>query len=565
MDRKTAKYYDDNAAETFERYEAVESKIADYFCSSFAEKGRILDIGSGSGRDICKLLDLGYDAFGIEPCDELRKKSLSKSHSLEGRIVSGSLPNIDTSKQYDGILCSAVFMHIPISEHLDSLINIRALLKPSGRLLISIPKARPNLDTESRDQQGRLFESLEPEKLKLLCARLGLQCITEYSNKDSLGRVDHEWVTLLFEKKLSLGRPLDRIESVLRNDRKTATYKLALIRAFCDLAERDDNAVDWRSSKQVALPVTAVVECWLLYYWPLLSGPDLLPQNNSIAGGGRPMLFRESLESLIKLANEYYQSSDDKVVLSLFVMDLKKGKVNDALKEQLRITLQRIRTAILTGPIKHAEQGQMFFYEKASRSILIDADLWGELCLTGYWIKDSLLLRWAELCEKFSRQLPNVTQNIVLERLLLIPEVKREQDLARRICLSFDSYYCVWSGKKLNSKTLAIDHVLPYSLWHNNQLWNLLPSYNKVNNDKSNHVPSTHFLISRKDPIISYWERLQAEETDVFQYEIKQTLGSFDKKKWELQLFSHLKGRAEQGIYARGAKAWHCPQDMLFL
>ena len=39
---------------------------------------------------------------------------------------------------------------------------------------------------------------------------------------------------------------------------------------------------------------------------------------------------------------------------------------------------------------------------------------------------------------------------------------------------------CVWSAKTL--KKYDIDHSMPFSLWPNNDLWNLVPSDSKVNN-----------------------------------------------------------------------------------
>lgn len=556
MDKLTASFYTNNAETIFERYESVESNVVQYIQSSFLSGACILDIGAGSGRDLRKLLSLGYDAYGAEPCDELRTKALLKSPELNSRFFSGTLPGLESNMTYDGILCSAVFMHIPESEHLDALINIRALLTPNGRLLISIPNARPDLDQQQRDQQGRLFEHIAPDKLKLLCARLGLECIAEYNNEDSLGRTAHDWVTLLFQKRMALGRPLDRIETVLRNDKKTATYKLALLRAFCDLAEQDENGLDWRANKQVALPLRRIAECWLLYYWPLIASPQLLPQNNSIASGGRPMAFRQPLEKLIQLAQQHYKADRDSL-FSLFILNWKKGTLPVELTKQLQQCLQKIQAIIVSGPIQYAEQGQMFGYEARSKSVLIDAELWTELCLTGYWIKDSLLLRWAELSEQFSRKhLPTVTKGLVLDVLMTVPNVGREQLLARKHYLNLAALKCVWTDKKITSNTLAVDHALPYSLWHNNQLWNLLPAHKTINLQKSDHIPSPALLKKRRDAIVYSWDYLHDNESAIFQYEVERTLGLFNPDKWHGQLFNHMKSKAEQGIYSRGALEW---------
>lgn len=59
---------------------AVDSKISEYFQSSFPTNARVLDIGAGSGRDPNKLLNLGYDAYGIEPCEKLRNLAIYLKH-----------------------------------------------------------------------------------------------------------------------------------------------------------------------------------------------------------------------------------------------------------------------------------------------------------------------------------------------------------------------------------------------------------------------------------------------------------------------------------------------------
>jgi hypothetical protein len=199
----------------------------------------------------------------------------------------------------------------------------------------------------------------------------------------------------------------------------------------------------------------------------------------------------------------------------------------------------------------------MFEYNRQTKSVLIEADLWIEICLTGYWIKDSLLLRWAELCEQFShKHFPLVTKTLVLQHLMTIPSIDRQQQLARKHYLKMPDIACVWSGKNITSKSLDVDHALPYSLRHNNQLWNLLPADKTVNRQKSDNIPSPKLLVQRKEVITGCWDYLFSNEQNAFKYEVERTLGSFNVKKWHDQLFNHLKSRAEQDIYFRGSKEW---------
>jgi len=546
MDEITLSYYEQNANEIYDRYESISSGIADYFQASFPTGARILDVGAGSGRDLRHLLSLGYNATGIEPSDALRSLAISKFPDLKKKLIPGNLPSLNVSEPLDGIVCSAVLMHIPESMLFDSLLSLRDALVIHGRLLVSIPQDRPGLDNQFRDTDGRLFQPVEAGRLVLLAERLGLSLISRWENKDGLNRPGHDWVTLLFEKNSSIGRPLDRIQRVLNRDLKVATYKLALLRGFCDISDSDDRIFDWSVTGRVGVPVNLMVEQWLFYYWPILASPAYIPQIRS-EPNGKSLKFRSSMSALIA----YYQALGG---LDAFAIDYRSENLSKDATLLLKKAWSDIRSAIISGPVKYAEQGEMFSYDKKTKCIYCESDLWKEFCLTGYWIRDALILRWAELTSSMSTVL-NVGE--VLELLLTRPVIDREVSVARKCYLSQSSLNCVWSGRSITAKQLAVDHVLPFSLWGNNDLWNLLPSHSKVNGNKSDKIPTSELLINQRDLVISNWKLLNANEPKLFQFEVNRIMGNDMKPGWEDGLFSYLKRSCEYGIHIRGAEPWH--------
>lgn len=239
MDSQTVQYYDDNAEAVFARYQEAKIGIARYFRLAFPAGSEVLDIGAGSGRDMDILIREECEAYGAEPSARMREVTEARLPHLAGRIYSGSLPGLSRQidRKFDGILCSGVFMHIPEEQHFDAAFDIRNLLKPQGRLLLSITGDREGLNAARRDEYGRLHTRLVPESLELLFERLGFQRIGRWEDEDSLGRPGITWTTLLFVLSSGqLHRPIDQIEGVLNRDKKVATYKLALIRALCDIA-----------------------------------------------------------------------------------------------------------------------------------------------------------------------------------------------------------------------------------------------------------------------------------------------------------------------------------------
>ena len=192
MDQRTLDYYSRNGVNVFKRYLSVEGGISNYFEQVFKKGDRVLEIGFGSGRDLVRLLEMGVDALGVDPCRafvDLAAKTFSK---LEKRVYTGHLPDgLDRFQisAFNGILCSAVLMHIADADLDASFAAMDRLLKPGGNLLISIPGNRPDMDQHDRDSKGRLMV-LRPRRQYM--ERFSVQGFTlknEWSNADALSLI----------------------------------------------------------------------------------------------------------------------------------------------------------------------------------------------------------------------------------------------------------------------------------------------------------------------------------------------------------------------------------------
>ena len=65
---------------------------------------------------------------------------------------------------------------------------------------------------------------------------------------------------------------------------------------------------------------------------------------------------------------------------------------------------------------------------------------------------------------------------------------------------------CVWSGKRLTSANLDIDHCFRSSAWPCGDLWNLVPSDRQVNQrSKRDRLPSAEAMQASADAIKSWW------------------------------------------------------------
>jgi len=201
MDAQTLAYYDQNASDVLRRYESVDSSLLPVIEAGFANGGKVLDIGCGSGRDLAAMVKLGYDCYGVDPTDQFVKAAQSIHPELKGRIIRGALPELSPpfGGEFDAILCSAVLMHVEHQQLLPSALSIKACLKTGGKLLYSVPSKRLDVGAGQRDSNGRHFVPNQSNRLKSIFAQLGLTLLLETDNLDSMGRSEVEWISSMWQ------------------------------------------------------------------------------------------------------------------------------------------------------------------------------------------------------------------------------------------------------------------------------------------------------------------------------------------------------------------------------
>ncbi|MCC7541905.1 MAG: methyltransferase domain-containing protein, partial [Deltaproteobacteria bacterium] len=549
-DERTLRAYDENADALVARYEspAVRELLAKYLRVSFPRGSRILDLGAGTGRDLAWMASDGCQVYGVEPSEALRTAARRLHPDLAERIVAGylpgGLPSFDAARDvpFDGILCSAVLQHVPSAYLFDAAYAIRLRLRDGGRLLVSIPRDRPDVGEGGRDIHGRLFNGVKPDELALLLERIGFRRLDRWDDEDVLGQPGLHWVTMLFVLHSSaVTRPLDQVESILSRDRKTATYKFALIRALAEIATTRPHLAEWRNDRvhirgsihdgaspsKVGVPVDAVAERWLLYYWPLIEAGPSFRQIH----GAKPPRFQVSLQRLIDRFR-HAGKREAFAAVSAFAEHRRRNQLER--DPDLVRVMGDLRKTIIKGPVEYAHGGPDRAFEHIDGQIVMDAALWTELSLMGHWILDALVLRWAEMTSELNRG----TQIAKVIELLRQPhDPKRDQDDGHRLYDALDDLECVWTGHRLSPPGFEIDHVLPYSLWRNNDLWNLLPASKAANGKKSDKLPTRELMASRRQAMHRYWQHAREQMPERFDREAVELIGTTTR---DGALLSHL-------------------------
>lgn len=118
--------------------------------------GRLLEVGSGSGRFLNRMRKAGWEVHGID-FDPLAAARVLQKYGISVEV--GSLPELGhPDAHYDVVAMSQVIEHVPDPALL--LRECRRVLRPGGRLVLSTPNAR----SVAHRRFGRHWRGLEPPR-----------------------------------------------------------------------------------------------------------------------------------------------------------------------------------------------------------------------------------------------------------------------------------------------------------------------------------------------------------------------------------------------------------------
>lgn len=177
----------------------------------FLKKGaRILDAGSGAGRDVGYLQSKGYKPTGIDYSRELTKIAKQKYPNLH--FVIGDFTKLPfDNESFDGVWCYAALVHLPSQEFVQkTLAEFHRVLKKDGYLMIET-KARFANEPESvtitdkLSSTKRYFRFYHQSELVDLCKAVGFKIVKnqlhEEHNPSRYSAVkDQKWLTIIAKK-----------------------------------------------------------------------------------------------------------------------------------------------------------------------------------------------------------------------------------------------------------------------------------------------------------------------------------------------------------------------------
>lgn len=332
---------------------------------------------------------------------------------------------------------------------------------------------------------------------------------------------------------------LRNINQIIERDSKDTTYKFALLRATIDAIQEQSPWIKLRDN-EVKIPLGLLVLKWLEYYYQIIKHG--LPQKNGDNFSTNTIRFRKNYLEII----EHYEQLESGGY-ELLQHDLMSGDFPQDFGEKMYQLCKEIRNTIKEQPMKYIGKSvygaeyhlfkrvkpkkrlskpgsfnatfliERFGYCSIPRPYYEVFEYMGSF-ITG---TNSIIISWAQFTADKSNR--NITLTKVLPKIIWSTETQRNVQLAKKIYKNYydqnEELYCVWSGTKIKND-LNIDHVLPFSVMKNNDLWNLLPTKESVNSRKRDHIPSPKLLEQRKPFIMSYWNAIKNYDTAIFNREI---------------------------------------------
>jgi hypothetical protein len=375
---------------------------------------------------------------------------------------------------------------------------------------------------------------------------------------------------------------LRNINQIIERDSKDTTYKFALLRATIEVISYE-TPYSYFKDDRVELPIGLLVLKWIEYYYPIVE--NKLPQKKDFQSSGREIAIKPFIEKIINLYSK-------KGGLPVFYNDLVKGNVPIGFEDEACELCREIRNTIKKQPMKYigksvfkenyglyevSRKGKPFYKTRGTKYNL-DAQYLIERCgyfsipieyyqafeFLGSFITGnrSILLNWASFTADKSNS--EIKLSDVLPIIMTSPLTERKVTYSRSLYLGLikqnGRVECVWSGRDVESDKLEVDHLIPFSIWRNNDLWNLLPTDAKVNNDKSDSIPSPELLNKKKDIILYYWDYCRNSDVSLFDQELNINLIDKNRIKssnWENEAFNSLVETCSYLIETRGFEAFN--------
>ena len=516
-------WYDTNADIVTRQYEEVDPRAIHDWCLDLLPEApaTALDIGAGSGRDAAWLASMGLDTVAVEPSAPMRAAGTASHPGTGIQWIDDRLPALPVvtrlSHSYDIILMNAVWMHLPATERPRAFRRIVNLLNPGG-LLIMYLRTGP-------DDHMRGFHPVSTVEVESLARDHGAYVEKQHSSSDMYGREGVGWSGLAIRLPDDGAGALPLLRHVILNDNKSSTYKLALLRTLCRIADGAAGFALDHDDEFIAVPMGLVALTWIRLFKPLLAAN--LPQSPSNVGLQNLGFVKNAYRELENMISQH----DLRVGMTFSGKDA--ACLHQALKDAVanigRMPATHITYPNDDRPVFPIIGGQRFrrpykirldqAYLLGFGEMLVPRHLWTTLRRFDVWVEPAIIAEWSKLIRQYALRQNVKVDNLSIATAMTWEDPDRDVKLARNralLIMNNANLHCIWSGKRLSKRNIDIDHCLPWAAWPCGDLWNQMPAHRNVNrNEKRDRLPADTALRHAQGRMLEWWESAYVKDYPV--------------------------------------------------
>ncbi|NUB04617.1 methyltransferase domain-containing protein [Azospirillum sp. Vi22] len=519
----TVATYDRRAQEFVAQYETIafEELYANILDLMPSAPSAVLDVGAGSGRDAAWLAERGHSVIAVEPAAGMREEAVRRHREAGIQWMDDRLPGLErvhrTGMVFDLILLAAVWMHIPPADRRRAFRKLVTLLKPGGRMIVSL--------RHGPSDPERPMLPVSRAEIERLAAEHGAMVSRAIQTPDRLGRADVSWETVVVQLADDGTGALPLIRHIVLNDAKSSSYKLALLRVVARAADASPGLAMADGDDGVVLPLGLIALYWIRMFLPLVAAD--LPQTPTSRNGGGLGFVKEPFRRLsgtappeLRVGAEFLGDAGQALA----------GATRDAARTIAEMPAHYItypgsdRQVFDTVLRRGLRLGERLVLDAAYLwsvgDFRIPLNVWHALTRLNTWIEPALTMEWTRLMQQYlARQDRSVPEGQIAQALTWLEPERGTAEVRRLTAAMFEAgepVFCVWTGRKLRQEGLDIDHCLPFSAWPNADLWNLMPADARVNrHKKADRLISAELLDRSADRIAGWWERAYLRGGDI--------------------------------------------------
>ena len=193
--------YADEAEDLFKRYEGIPAADAHRAVLHLipAAPSRVLDVGSGTGRDAAWFASMGHRVVAVEPTDAMRLPAMALHPSPQIEWLNDSLPELTLVRtrggRFDLVMLTAVWMHLDAQQRQRAMPNLAALVREGGTVVMKI--------RHGPVPAGRRMFEITPEETIRLARMQGLHPVVNLrtqSSQEQNRAAGVDWTNLAFVK-----------------------------------------------------------------------------------------------------------------------------------------------------------------------------------------------------------------------------------------------------------------------------------------------------------------------------------------------------------------------------